>query len=351
MNRGIDLWPKREIRSTDGDRRGDGALAFRPVGRRSAGGRFRVMAVLALIGAAICSALGCSESPPSVSAGDAPISVLVTVAPLADLVRQVAGDKINVVTLIPAGREPETFAPKAAEIRNLTCCRLFFRIGLASEEPLLPKLREICPDLTVVDLREGLPTLADSHAAHEEHEEHDAHEAGEECRCSTDGIDPHLWMSPLLAGKMAETITRNLEKIDPAHADVYRAGREGFAERLAALQGEIHDRLKSLPNRTIYVFHPAYGYYCREFCLEQRAIESGGRAPKPKELAELSRQMKAEKVERIIVQPEFNRSAADALAESLSVQIAVHSPLEEDYFRNLRRLTDLIAGEDRSVPE
>lgn len=284
--------------------------------------------------AAILILSGCSGER-CVSPDEKPLSVLTTVAPIADLVSQIGGDKIEVVTLVPAGREPETFAPKAAELGKLAGCRLFFRVGLACEEPLIPRLKTICPKLEIVDLREGLPTLAEEH--------HHDHESGEEC--SADGIDPHLWMSPLLADKMAERIERSLSAFDSPNGVYYQENRKRFSGRIAELRREIQERLADLPNRNIYVFHPAYGYFCREFDLEQRAIESGGRAPKPKELAELIRRLDDENVRTIIVQPEFSRSAAEAITNSLPIRIVLHSPLENDYFQNLRRLTVLIVGE------
>ncbi|MDO5829323.1 MAG: zinc ABC transporter substrate-binding protein, partial [Methanocorpusculum sp.] len=83
----------------------------------------------------------------------------MTVAPVAGLVKNVAGDLIPVTVLVPAGKEPETFMPTPSEMLEIAGCTLFFRVGLSSEDAVLERLKSINPNLRIVDLRDNLPVL------------------------------------------------------------------------------------------------------------------------------------------------------------------------------------------------
>ena len=76
--------------------------------------------------------------------------------------------------------------------------------------------------------------------------------------------------------------------------------------------------------------------------MEQAAIEFEGKAPRPKELQKLIEQAKADGTRKLIVQPEFNRSSAQAIADAIDGELVDHSPLEKDYFVNIRALTDAV---------
>ncbi|MBR4976317.1 MAG: zinc ABC transporter substrate-binding protein, partial [Thermoguttaceae bacterium] len=122
----------------------------------------------------------------------------------------------------------------------------------------------------------------------------------------------------------------------------FQANAATLDAELDALQTEITQRLASFKGRTFVVFHPAYGYFANEFHLTQRAIESQGKAPRPRELAELSQTARADGLRALIVQPEFDRAAAQVVANEIGAELIIHSPLEKDYFVNLRALTEAL---------
>lgn len=285
-----------------------------------------VLAALLLLG-------GCVQPPAE------PDRILVTVAPISGLVRSVAGDAFPITVLVPAGKEPETFNPTPSEMREIARCALFFRVGLPSEDAVLERLQSLNPRLRVIDLRENLPQLAltepeeDAEDAHHDKAEHHHHHGG---------IDPHIWMNLKNLGVMAGTAANALAEFNPAGAEGYRGNAAQFQKRCEELHREISEKLANLPNRAIYVFHPAYGWYAEEFGLQQHAVEAGGKTPKSKDLVDLIKRLREEKAEKIFVQPEFSRSAAETIADSLELNIEVHSPLGEDPLENITSLTDAL---------
>ncbi|MBQ3387924.1 MAG: zinc ABC transporter substrate-binding protein [Thermoguttaceae bacterium] len=267
--------------------------------------------------------------------------VLVTVPPIAGLVGAVAGDTCSAVVLVPPGKEPETFSPTPSEMRGIARCSLFFRVGLPSEGPVLARLMSLNPQLRTVDLSEGLPITVDARESDEiepeaEHEK-EGHRHG--------GMDPHIWMSPSNLEAMATTIEKTLSETFPENRSLYQERTNRFIGAAEALKRETAEKLEGNPNPVLYVFHPAYGYYCAEFGWRQRAVEAGGKAPKSKEFVELVRQLSREDAKTVFIQPEFSRTAVEKLAAELNLNIEVHSPLGEDPLENIRTLTDALARE------
>ena len=264
------------------------------------------------------------------------VAVLVAVEPCAYLVERVGDERVQVAALTPQGKSPEDFAPTPAQLTKLNATQIFFTVGLPIEERFVDKIDELAPEAKIVDLTQGVETLANEcdHAA----------EDGE-------SIDPHLWTSPAVARHMVAQIADALVAFDPDGEEIYRANAASLDSELAELQAAIGDRLAPFHDRAFIVFHPAYGYFAREFHLAQRAIEVDGKAPRPKELEELVHYARDAGVRALIVQPEFNRSSAQTVADMIGAEVVVHSPLEKDYFHNITALVDAIeesfGGDDK----
>ncbi len=349
-----------------------------------------------------------SEKSPSSKNGrnTEKLKILATVEPIAWLADRIGSDRIQTEVLVNAGKEPETFTPSPKKTAALTENKIFFRVGIVSEQTLLPKIKANAPGMKIIDLRENLdlipahdhhdqPIIHSEHASSNEkssefvpatvqkldskpdlktvsktgslpldehtkkfsseHElkhkdpvesehEHESENAEQEHQCGEDGLDPHFWMSPQLTSIAVNTMTEALVEADPAGSAEYKKNAALLLKDLDTLRKEIQKKLMPFQGRTILVFHPAYGYYCREFGLNQLAVEAGGKAPKPKMISDLIAKTKKERIHLLIVQPEFNRESAESVAEAADLKTALHSPLIADYFQNLNELTDLIAA-------
>ena len=256
---------------------------------------------------------------------EARTTILVATEPCAYLVERVVGDRACVEALAPKGKSPETFAPQPAQIERLVDSKLFFTVGLPIEERFLKNVGELAPDVKIVDLTAGIEPLQS------EDRDHDG------------DVDPHIWTSPANAMIMVEQIADSLVELDPEGADAYRQNADALLAELTALQASTREKLAPYENRFFVVFHPAYGYFAREFHLRQLAVEVDGKSPRPKDLEALVEQAKSEDgVDAVIVQPEFDRAAAQVVADAIGANVIVHSPLEKDYFANIEALTNAI---------
>ncbi len=143
-------------------------------------------------------------------------------------------------------------------------------------------------------------------------------------------------MSPRLAKKIALNVCDALVAADPANAGAYRAGLDGLLADLDALDAETAAALEPLRGRAIYVFHDAFGYFADAYGLRQVAIETGGKEPGPRHVAELIDRARADGVRVIFVQPQFSTMSAEAIAREIGGAVVPFDPLARDYIAGMR---------------
>jgi zinc transport system substrate-binding protein len=270
---------------------------------------------------------GCGKAPETSDTADK-IKVFVTVPPQAYFVKRIAGDRAEVHILVPPGQNPHTYTATPKEMAELAEAKIYFRVGLPVEMVLLPKIQSANPRLVVVDTRRGI-TLRKLEA-HEEPGEPPGPAPESESE-----LDPHIWMSPVLAKKQAATMREALTANDPAGKSVYEKNYTALAADLDKLDAHLKTTLAPVKGRELFVFHPAYGYFAQQYGLRQVAVETGGKSPSAKQLTELIAQAKARGVKIIFVQPQFSRQRAQAVAEAIGGAVLPLDDLAEDYLTNM----------------
>jgi zinc transport system substrate-binding protein len=106
---------------------------------------------------------------------------------------------------------------------------------------------------------------------------------------------------------------------------------------------ELADQLKGLKGTTIFVYHPAFGYFLDRYGLRQETVEIRGKQPSPQQIKRLIEHAKEEQVQVIFVQPQFRRHSAQALAKAIGGTVEIINPLAENYLDNLRHMGETIA--------
>ncbi|WP_024950488.1 MULTISPECIES: metal ABC transporter solute-binding protein, Zn/Mn family [Cobetia] len=296
-----------------------------------------------------------------------PLKVAVSIPPLHWMVDQLAGDFVDITTLVTPGNSPDTYDPTPRQVAALSSVPLYLAIGVPFEQVWLPRLEQNQPEMQVVHLEAGLKTRFfgageahhhDDHANHDEHEDHadhdehedhtnhDEHEdheahaahAGHDDHGEDQGeADPHLWLDPERMMKMIERTSDVLEAHIPEHASDIQANEQQLLASLDALDSEISQQLAPYQGRNFMIFHPSFGYFSDRYQLVQHAIETSGREPTPREMAQVIARAKSEKIGTIFVSGQFSQTAAKRIASSLNAKVAVLDPLAEDYPENLRQ--------------
>ena len=262
----------------------------------------------------------------SVAGSAAPLEVFVSIPPQAYLVERIGREHVSVSVLLPGGQGPHTFEPTAKQVMALGGARLYFQVGtLPFEGRLTKKLRGGNTKLVVVDTSKGVRLR--------KLEEHDPH-AGEEHR---EGLsDPHIWLGPRAIALQARNIAQALSRADPGHARNFKKNLKTLLEDLARVDARIRKALAPYKGRTVYVFHPSFGYFTDAYGLKQRAVEIQGKRPTPKQIQSLVREAKADGARVIFVQPQFDKSSAEAVARAIGGVVAPVDALARDLLQNLR---------------
>ena len=278
--------------------------------------------------------VACQSAP--VKQVDTQTTITVSILPQKYFVERIAGEIVQVNVMVGPGDSPHSYEPKPSQMAALSQSTVYFRIGVEFEDAWMARFADINPAMQIIDLTQGIekiPMLGhdQEHAIiNQEEEEH-----GE--------LDPHIWTSPTLVRKMAETIYQTLVEIDAQNEPTYKANLMNFLSDIDTLNAEIIQSLSNIENRKLMVFHPAWGYFCEEFGLEQIAVEIGGTEPSAAELANLILLAKQENIRILFAQPEFSTQIAEYIAGEIGGEVILISPLAEDWLGNLRLVASQLA--------
>ena len=266
-------------------------------------------------------------------ASDEPVNVTVSIVPEKYFIERVGGEHVNVNVMVGPGDSPHTYEPKAEQMTALSNAAVYFSIGVDFESAWMERIAAANSDMQIIDLSAALDKIPMSSGHHHEGEE------TEESADSTEeesNIDPHVWTSPENVSAMAETIYQTLAEVDPQNEADYQANLDAFQADISSLEDEINASLEGIASNSFIVFHPAWGYFARDFGLEQIAIEIEGSEPSAQELAGIIDEAKEENIQVVFGQPEFSTKTADYIAEEINGQVILISPLAEDWLENLR---------------
>jgi zinc transport system substrate-binding protein len=268
------------------------------------------------------------------------VPVLVSIAPQKYLVERIAGDNlVQVSTLLRPGANPHTWEPGPEQMRAVTAARLWFTIGLPFEESLLPRLKT--DKLHVVSMIRGLKRLAPAPSLVAHDGSGQAQDGKEE---HGEDLDPHVWLSPMLARAMLPGVVEALSEILPDKAGELRVRAADLARELEELDAGIAEKLDALPTgkRSFLTLHPAWRYFAMNYGLEELSISPDGREPGPKSLQAVADAAKERGLTCILVEEQFYGSLAEAVASALGLRIVRVNPLGEDLLFVYRDITDKI---------
>ena len=217
-----------------------------------------VLAISAALGA--CAGQGAAPprapnvplAPVSLQAGQR-LRAVATTSIVADLVRSVGGELIELSTLLPLGADPHAFEPTPRDVATLSSAQVVFANGAGLEEFLQRLLRNVGDKVSVVDCSQGVTLRTIS---------------GPEAQV-TGGVDPHTWNTAANAIVFVGNIELALSALDPAHAAEYRASAQSYTAQLRELDAWIKAQIESIPvaQRRMVTDHESYGYYADRYGL------------------------------------------------------------------------------------
>lgn len=256
--------------------------------------------------------------------------ITVSILPQKTFVEKIAGDDFQVNVLIPPGSSPAAYTLLPSQLKDIANSAIWFRIGyIGFEHSWKDKIEEANTEMKVVNIAEGLDLIADKFEDHGDH-------------VHIDGVDPHVWLSPVLVKEMAKIILDELIALQPEKTSEYKANYMSFVKECDELHIELKNTLKPFAGRKFIVFHPSLSYYAREYGLDQHSLETGGKEPTPQHMKMIVDLAKEDNIKVIYIQSEFDREHARVLAEEIDGEVVQVWPLNPEWALNLRNMTNIL---------
>lgn len=241
------------------------------------------------------------------------LRVVATTGIVADVVRNVGGDRIALTTLMPPGADPHSFQPTPQDMAALAKAHVVYANGAGLETFLESLMNSVGIRDRLVYVSSGVTLLQ---AAHE-------HEGEAERETS----DPHTWFDPNNVMVWVGNIRDTLSALDPANAPAYRANAQAYIGRLEELDAWIQQEVAQIPpnNRKLVTDHTAFTYFAARYGFEQVGAIFPGystlASPSAKELAALEDAIRAQGVKAVFVGKSVNPSLAERVAQDTGVRL------------------------------
>lgn len=251
--------------------------------------------------------------------------ITVSINPQKYFVEKIAGDRFSVNIIVPSGSSPENYEPGPKQLKKMAESRIYFQIGtLAFEKAWINNISKMNPKLDIINLSEGIDLIPHEDTHHK-------------------GVDPHIWMSPRLVQKFSKSILENLIKTSPADSVYLKNNYKRFQKELMELDSIISYKLSFCANRSFLIFHPALGYFAKDYTLNQYAIEFEGKEPTPGHVKFLIQSAPVQYIKAIFIQKQFDITSANVLAKELNVPVIQIDPLAEDWKNEILHITQKMA--------
>ncbi|MEO8356601.1 MAG: zinc ABC transporter substrate-binding protein [Chloroflexota bacterium] len=255
----------------------------------------------------------CGGQPASNSGTDAPV-ILTSTSFLADITRNIAGDRIDVNSLLPVGADPHSYQPTPQDVAKISESKLLLINGAGYEHFLEALLENADGQRTVIEASAGISPRKGAE--------------------SEQGVDPHLWLDPNNVILYVENIREALTHFDPEGEAIYRSDADAYIAELKALDVWIVEQVNQIPadKRLLVTNHEAFGYFADRygFTIVGTVIESfsSDASPSAQQLAALIDQIKSSGAPAIFLDASDNTMLAQQIASETDVTVITDLHLE-----------------------
>ena len=254
------------------------------------------------------------------------IAVVTSIFPVADMVRSVGGEHVDVTFILPAGASPHTFEPKPSLVRKITKARIFFMIGAGLEFWAEKFVKLAGPGLKTVVLSEKV-SLIHTTGDHNEAEHH--YDQPSISNRKSSFANPHIWLDPGNVKLMVNEIVAALSKVDRQHEKFYRQQGRKYLSELDNLDMMIKAEVDVFKIKEFVSFHASWDYFARRYGLEPVGVieAAPGRNPTPIQIKNIVDQIKRHNIQAVFAEPQLNSRAAEVIANEAKVKVLLLDPL------------------------
>jgi zinc transport system substrate-binding protein len=260
--------------------------------------------------------------------------ISVSIGPFKYFVKEIAGDNFEVNVMVPPGSNPHIYEPFPDQIIKLRQSVAYVSNGyLGFEMTWLDRFYEMNRRMKKLSLGDIIDPIAPKNHHDGDHSE---------------GADPHYWVSPACAMKMASAIREFIIELDPLNRVQYDENYKILAEKILEVDSLARELSASGGKKEFMIYHPNLAYLARDYGLDEIAVENDGKEPSPSRLRELIDLAKDDNLKIIMVQREYDTRNARAIADETGSKVVVIDPLSDDWYSSvtgiIKILKDSFAG-------
>ena len=211
------------------------------------------------------------------------LNVVASFSILADFVKNVGGDSVDLTTLVGPNSDVHVYAPAPSDAKRVADAKLLIINGLGLEGWLPRLVQSSGSKAAIVSASNGIAPLSHGSEA-----------------------DPHAWQSVANAKIYVANIRDALAAADPADAPAFRANADGYLAKLDALDREVRAALEKIPpaRRKVISTHDAFGYFAAAYGVEFVAPEgvSTESEPSARDIAAIITQIKTQKIPAVFLE-------------------------------------------------
>lgn len=247
----------------------------------------------------------------------------VSIEPQRAILEQLAGDNFEIVTVLPAGANPETFDPTLTQRMSMADAEAYFTIGYLPFENVLA-----AESKRVVEVSKGIEPVMGTHS----HGDHVHVEA-----------DPHVWTS-LRNGKIiAVQMARTLKELDPDNAGIYDERLYALEHELDSLDAAVGQQLARAGVKSFAVWHPSLSYFARDYGLRQISVGQESKEASPAALKSVINEALADSVRVFFYQKAYDSRQAQSLNAEIGSRLVEINPLAGNWENEILKIADEIS--------
>lgn len=254
--------------------------------------------------------------------------ITVSIAPYKYFVDAIGGDDFTVNVMVPPGSDPHVYEPVPGQIQKLRASAGYISNGyLGFEMTWLDRFYETNPEMKKLNLGEKIDPIVSEHHHEGDHVE---------------GADPHYWVSPRCALKMALGIKDFLGEINPSGIAQYESNYIELANRISELDTIASGLFSEYRGKSFMIYHPNLAYLARDYGLKEVSVESEGKEPSPSAMKDLIDVARKDGIRTILVQREYDTRNAKAIASETGAQLVIIDPLAEDWYASTSAIIEAL---------
>lgn len=245
------------------------------------------------------------------------MTVLVTLSPIADVVKNVAGDDVRVLAIVPPEVDPHSFSPTPDDVKNMSGARAIFRVGHGIDDWLGEMAQSAGENTLIFDVTRGAIS-----------ERSDSSHSGHAHAGHFDGADTHFWMDPLRVLAATENVCADLSKLQPKSAQAFRRRANAYRKKLRELDAWTRGRVASIPlsRRKLVTSHDEMSGFARRYGFQIVGVAiSGGSADEnganARDIAALVEAIRVARVPAIFADASSNPGLMKRLSDETKVRV------------------------------